>query len=36
MTLKESQKLIKKLLKLNITEVSIKTPDIKLSIKTTS
>ena len=36
MTIKESQELIKKILKLNIEEVKIETPKIKLTIKTTS
>jgi hypothetical protein len=36
MTIKESQQLIKNLLKLNIEEVKIVTPEIKLTIKTTS
>lgn len=36
MTIKESQELIEKILKLNIEEVKIETPEIKLTIKTTS
>jgi len=36
MDIKESQQLIKNLLKLNIEEVKIVTPEIKLRIKTTS
>ena len=36
MTITESQQLIKKILKLNIEEVKIKTPEFKLTIKTTS
>ena len=36
MTIRESKELIKKILKLNIEEVKIETPEIKLTIKTTS
>jgi hypothetical protein len=36
MTVKESKELIKEILKLNIEEVKIQTPKLKLTIKTTS
>jgi len=36
MTIKEAQNVIKKILKLNIEEVKIESPQIKLTIKTTS
>jgi len=35
-TIGEAQQLIKKILKLNIEEVKIETPEVKLTIKTTS
>jgi hypothetical protein len=35
MTIKKAQKLIKEILKLNIEEVKIKTPEFKLTVKTT-
>ena len=36
MTIKEAQNVIKNILKLNIEEVKIESPQIKLTIKTTS